>query len=40
MDHSSLMALAHWIGVALAVPATGAVLRASWRARKRSTYDR
>jgi hypothetical protein len=33
MEHSDLVEeLAHWIGVALATPAAGVVLLASWRA--------
>jgi hypothetical protein len=40
MDHSSLMDLAHWLGVALATPAAAVVLLASWRAaRERRSPD-
>jgi hypothetical protein len=31
MAHSGWMELTHWIGVALAAPATATVLFASWR---------
>jgi hypothetical protein len=32
VNHSPLMDLVHWLGVALALPATAMVLHASWRA--------
>jgi len=41
VNHSPMMDLVHWVGVALALPATAAVLRASWRAHLegRSPHD-
>jgi hypothetical protein len=40
VDHSSHMELVHWLGVILALPASAAVLTASWRsmrAQRRTT---
>jgi hypothetical protein len=39
MAHSGWMELTHWIGVALAAPASVIVLLASWRTRRAPEPD-